>query len=90
MNLKQPRWHDVLLAIYRQKEDHRYSTRLNRYLKGSLTHLRIIVKRLERNGLIRILPQKNKKNIILTDKGERIAQAVMHIREELKTQLFDI
>ena len=90
MNLKLPRWHDVLLTIYRQKEDHRYSSKLNRYIKGSLTHLRIIIKRLEQNGLIRILPHKNKKCLVLTEKGERIALAIINIRTELKNKLFDI
>lgn len=81
--LRLPQWNAVLLAIYRSQEDHRYCQRLNRKVRGSLTHLRNIVNRLARHKLIRVIPGSKINQINLTKKGEQVATSIIRIRSVL-------
>ena len=82
-SLRLPRWNDVLLAIYRCRDNSRYCEKLNRKVKASRTHLREIVKLLARQRLIRIVPGTKVKLLQLTSKGRRIAACILEIRSEL-------
>ena len=81
--LRLPQWNAVLLAIYRSQESQRYCQRLSRKVRGSLTHLRNIVKRLASHDLVRIVPQQKIKFINLTRKGEQVASSIMRIKSVL-------
>lgn len=81
--LRFPQWHTVLLAIYRSQESHRYCQRLNRKVRGSLTHLRIIVSRLARHKLVKVVPRRKINLINLTKKGEQVASSIMRLRSVL-------
>lgn len=78
--LRMPRWNDVLLAIYKSQDSGRYCQRLNRRVKGSLTHLRDIVQALARQKLIEVYNQKKIKRIRLTEKGQRVAVHILKIK----------
>lgn len=78
-----PRWNDVLIAIHNNNVKTSYSERIVRKVKGSLTHLRNVVKVLEQRSLIEIQPIKNFKRLVLTEKGKRVTVALQQIKEEL-------
>ena len=82
-SLKMPRWNDVLLAIYKSREDCRYCEKLNRTVRASRTHIREIVKVLARHRLIEIIHTKKVKRLELTEKGRKIAAYILQIRSEL-------
>lgn len=79
-----PRWSDVLLEIYKSPAHRRYCQRLNRRVKASMNHLRSIVRILEQDKLVEIVPTRKIKKIFLTQKGRRIAILFLKIRQELK------
>ncbi len=81
--LKLPRWNEILIEIYKNKNNNKYSQKLNRNIKGSLSHLRAIVKKLEKRNIIKVTPNKNQKDLELTEKGEKIAIAVLTIKTAL-------
>ena len=79
-----PRWNDVLVEIFNEVNGNRYCQKLNRRVKGSLTHLRGVVRLLEKFGLVKIVPTKKIKQIILTEKGRRACINIMNLKSELK------
>ena len=79
-----PRWNDVLVEIYRAVNGNRYCQKLNGNVKGSLTHLREIVRLLEKYELIVIVPTKKIKQINLTEKGRRASIHIMNLKSALK------
>ena len=79
-----PRWNDVLVEIYGSDNGNRYCQKLNRGVKGSLTHLREVVRLLEKYELIEIVPTKKIKQINLTEKGKRACINIMNLKSELK------
>jgi len=79
-----PRWNDVLVEIYSSANGNRYCQKLNRGVKGSLTHLREVVRLLEKYELIEIVPTKKIKQINLTEKGKRVCINIMNLKSELK------
>ena len=81
--LKLPRWNDVLVEIFKNKEKNRYCDKLNKKIQGSRTHIREIVKLLARKRLIDIKPMKKIKLLRLTDKGKKITDSLIQIRTEL-------
>ena len=82
-NLRIPRWHDVLLEIYKNTEKMSYCEKLNRRIKASLTHLREIVKLLAKHKLIKIVPSKKINLLAITEKGKRVASSILHLKTEL-------
>ena len=81
--LTMPRWHDVLLEIYKSREQDRYCEKLNRAVKASRTHIREIVKLLAHHNLIKIEPTVKTKRLCLTEKGKRVAGSIIEIKAEL-------
>ena len=81
--LTMPRWHDVLLQIYKSPDRERYCEKLNRAVKASRTHIREIVKLLARYNLIEVQPTKKTKRLCLTEKGRKVASFIMEIKAEL-------
>ncbi len=79
-----PRWSDVLVEIYKRAEFHRYCEKLNRGVKGSLSHLREIVKLLEKHDLIEIVPTRKIKRINLTERGKRVSISILNIKSEIR------
>ena len=82
-DLKAPRWHTVLLTIYHTHHTKCYGRFLYKRVKGSLTYFQSIMTALHLHGLIELIPKGNKKLILLTKKGETIAQALSAIHQEL-------
>ena len=78
-----PRWNDVLVEIYGAANENRYCQKLNRGVKGSLTHLREVVRLLERYELIEIVPTKKIKQINLTEKGRRVCIHIINLKSEV-------
>ena len=78
-----PRWQQVLLAIYKSSEEHRYCERLNRIIRGSRSYLGRTVKRLAEQGLITIHPMSKIKWLSLTDKGKRVLHSIIEMRTHL-------
>lgn len=87
--LRMPKWNHVLLEIHRSREHQRYCERLNRTVKCSMTHLRDVVKHLERHGLIEFKPASKVKHIEITDKGKRVIYCIMQMKSELKNLTSD-
>ena len=81
--LRVPRWNDVLLAIHQTPEKHRYTQKIITKTKASSTQVGEIIKQLEKYNLIEINPGLKIKKINLTEKGKKIALAVMSIKLEL-------
>jgi len=81
--LRVPRWNDVLLEIHKSQERYRYCEKIIRRIKGSKTQVREIVKQLEISKLIEIAPGKKVKKLSVTEKGRKIAIAIMEIKAEL-------
>lgn len=77
--LPMPKWHTVLVEILKSRENHRYAEKLNRRLKSSKTHLRKVVRSLEQQGLVTIVPDTKIKRLIITEKGRRVASFLMEI-----------
>lgn len=75
-----PKWGDVLIAINNSPSHYRYSERLIRMVQGSITHLREVIKALQVYGLIEIIPKKKIKFLKLTDKGQKVLDAVQIIK----------
>lgn len=83
LSLSMPRWSDVLVEISKRAEIHRYCEKLNKGVKGSLSHLREIVKLLEKYDLIEIAPTRKIKKIMLTERGKRVSISILNIKSEL-------
>ncbi|MHA1823539.1 MAG: hypothetical protein ACTSXM_06750 [Promethearchaeota archaeon] len=81
--LTTPRWHEIILELYRNNSKSKYCQKLGRRINGSLTHVRNVVNILESRNLIRIIPLKKIKMIELTDKGKKVAEAIFAIKSEL-------
>lgn len=79
-----PKWCIVLVEIHNSPMHRRYCQRLNRMIKGSMNHLRTIIKELENAQLIEINTTKKIKHIQITEKGKRIALGFQNIMSELK------
>ena len=77
---KLPRWNDILLEIYKSREGARYGEKLNRGVKGSRTHLREIIHMIEQSGLIEVIPGKKIKRLLLTDRGQKIAELLLQLK----------
>ena len=82
-SLRLPRWNQVLVEIYRNKDKPSYSQKLNRRLKASLTQIREIVKQLHSHELIEIQKRHKIKHLVLTEKGRRIAASLQEVKFEL-------
>ena len=82
--IKLPRWGDVLLEISKTKERYRYCERIQKVVKCSRSHIREIVKTLEKSNLIEITPTTKIKRIELTEKGQKISIAIQTIKSELR------
>ena len=83
MNLKDPLWQQLIIQIYKRRPKQRYLSRIHRNLKGSLTHLRVILQRLQERGLILINRKQNRKMLELTQKGEKVAIALLTLKSEI-------
>lgn len=83
-DLRLPRWNDVLIAIYKAQQRKPYCQRLNREIRGSLTHLREIVKALADFQLIEVYQGKKTKHIMLTEKGRQVAENLLQIKDYLR------
>ena len=74
----------MLVEIHRAVERDRYCQRLNRRVRGSLNHLREIVRLLEMYGLIKVMPAGKINRIKLTDKGKRVTTCILKMKSELR------
>ena len=78
-----PVWIDVLVQLHKAPDNRRYSQRISREVDTSKNHFRAIVKRLTEEKLIDILPTRKIHRIIVTEKGKRVAAAILSIQSEL-------
>jgi predicted transcriptional regulator len=83
-HLRLPRWNDILLEIYKNQDRNNYCQRLNRNIRGSISHLREVVRLLAKSELINIERQKKIKRLILTEKGQKVTLAIMTIKSALR------
>lgn len=81
--LKLPRWHDILMEIYKSSEKDIYVQRLNRRVNASLTHVRSIIRLLAKHRLIEIIPNRKTKKLVLTEKGRKISISIFDIKTAL-------
>ena len=78
-----PKWFELLIKINNAPDHKRYSQKLVRELKMSINHLRAILKKLEQEEIIEIMPSKKIKWIVLTEKGRELSQAIMSIKSTM-------
>ena len=78
--LSLPRWSDVLLEVYKNPGKRKYCQKLNRNVKSSINHVRLLVQVLEKADLVQISPTSKIKEISLTEKGKGVAESIMSIR----------
>jgi predicted transcriptional regulator len=81
--IRLPKWSDILIEIYRSQENRRYCEKLNRRIRGSMTHLREVVKWLAQNQLITITPTTKVKQLALTEKGVKVAEYIINMKLEM-------
>jgi predicted transcriptional regulator len=81
--IRLPRWSDILIEIYKSQENRRYCEKLNRRIRGSMTHLREVVRWLAQNGLVTITPTTKVKRLSLTEKGVKVAEYIISMKLEL-------
>jgi hypothetical protein len=81
--IRLPKWSDILIEIYRSQESRRYCEKLNRRIRGSMTHLREVVKWLAQNQLITITPTTKVKQLALTEKGVKVAEYIINMKLEM-------
>jgi Mn-dependent DtxR family transcriptional regulator len=79
-----PRWNNVLVGINNSMDQYSYCQRLSRQVKGSLTYLREIVKLLEENDLVEVIPSRKIKRLVLTEKGKKVTVSILNIKSELR------
>jgi len=82
--LQLSKWNEILIEIFRLNGRKIYCQLLGKRVDSSLGHLRCIVKNLERHKLIEIKLDKHINQIRLTLKGQRVANNLVLIKEELK------
>lgn len=85
-DLRLPRWNDVLIAIYKNQDRENYCEKINRRVKGSLTHVREIVKQLDQAGLIETERETKINRLKLTSSGEKVANSIIEIRSNLRSK----
>lgn len=78
-----PRWNEILIEIYKTQDRNNYCQKLNRKIRGSLTHLRDMVRLLAKHNFIEINSGNKIKRLILTEKGKIITSALLVIKAEL-------
>lgn len=61
----------------------RYSEKLHRHVKGSMSHLRVVLRMLEKHELLRVEPTSKVRRLVLTEKGRKVAMHLLAIRGEL-------
>ena len=82
-NLRMPRWIDILLAIYKSPEQHRYCERLNRSVGCSLTYFRNTVVLMAKHNLLEIQEGRKIKTLRLTERGHQMASSILAIKSLL-------
>lgn len=82
--LRFPRWNDILVEIYRSQDRGNYCQKLNRRIRGSLTHVRETVRILADEGMVEITSNEKAKKILLTERGRKVAESIMALRSEMK------
>lgn len=83
-DLRLPKWNDILIAIYKSQQRKPYAQKLNREIRGSLTHLRGVIKSLADFQLIEIYNGKKTKHLMLTEKGRQVAEKLLSVRDYLR------
>ena len=78
-----PIWIEIIIEILKKNGRSTYCETLGRKGIGSLTHIRKLVKTMEKNGLIEIIQDSKINKISITDKGIRVATALMQIKTEI-------
>jgi Mn-dependent DtxR family transcriptional regulator len=78
-----PLWFDVLIEIHKSKDGHRYCEKIKKRVKGSRSQINEIVKKLEQDELITINPTRKIKKLSLTEKGLKIALALITVKSQL-------
>jgi len=83
--LKQMRWADVLMTLYNIRDNQRYCEKLCRAVPCSKSRIREVAADLESCSLIDLVPHKNVKKLVLTEKGHRVTKALFVIHTELNS-----
>ncbi len=79
-----PKWIEVLAMLHSMSEGERYCQRLYRKLKMNSSHVRTMIHHLERLRLIKRVPEKKIRHIMLTKKGLVLAELALRMKFVLK------
>lgn len=79
-----PKWIELIITLYNTPDEYRYSQRLKHKVKSTSSHIRKLLRRLEASGLILRRRTRKIQYIILTSKGNQIAELLMKIKQEVK------
>jgi len=78
-----PGWQDMLHTVEtvcQEDRKHNYSQVLMRRMNTSSSHFKSLLNILEKKGYLEKVPEKRKKLIVLTQKGETAARSVNQLR----------
>jgi len=81
--LQLSKWSEILIEISKLSDRVVYCELLRKRIKGSLSHIRAVVKNLEKHRLIEIRPGKKIKYLKITDKGRQVVNNLISINEKL-------
>ena len=70
--------------LYNMNDKERYCQRLYRKLKMNSSHVRTMIHHLEKRSLIKRIPDKKIRRIVLTKKGLSLAELALRMKSVLK------
>jgi len=79
------KWVPLIISIYNTPEEYRYSQKLQHKINTTSSHIRKLLKHLESAGLILRKRTRKIQYIKLTQKGKQIAELLMKIKQEVKS-----
>ena len=81
-----PKWVELMIFLYNTPAAHRYSRKIKQRIPIPLSHLRKLLLRLEESGLIVRKRTGKIQYLMLTEKGEMVADMLLKIRQVVKSQ----
>ena len=84
MPIHLPNWIEVIVMLHNMPERERYYQRLYRKLGMNSSHVRTMIYRLEERCLIKRIPQKKIRYIMLTESGSALAELALRMKSVLK------
>ena len=80
-------WQEITLVLYKLQDNQRYCQKVYREITTSSSHVRNILKCMEKEDFIRRESKGRIKYIVMTEKGKEIAKNILKLKEDLYRDL---